>query len=87
MEGGREVSTQLENPLSMAPTNFDITFSPILKISFAFKLHWLKILKDPFVEDSTIVAPKISHIVVLPLFFETFMSLAEIVEKFGFWRT
>ena len=38
-------------------------FFPILKTLFV-ELEWLKILNDPFEEDSPIVAPEISHILV-----------------------
>ena len=41
---------------------FYVRFLPILKIYFVFKLKWLKILKDPFREESSVVAPEISHI-------------------------
>ena len=49
-------------PAVWHPKFFRIIFLRILKISFVFKLEWLKILKDLFKEDSAIVAPEISHI-------------------------
>ena len=42
-------------------SNLSIYLSlPMLKISFFFKLEWLKILKDILEEDYPIVAPEIS---------------------------
>ena len=38
-------------------------FLPVLKILFV-QHEWLKILKDPLKEDSLIVAPEISHILL-----------------------
>ena len=38
------------------PQTFHIIFLLMLKISFSFKLDWLKILKDTFEEDYPIVA-------------------------------
>ena len=47
-----------------------IIFLPILKILF-IELEWLKILKDPFEEDVSIVPSDISDI--LFTYFESFM--------------
>ena len=50
----------MEDPYGMRSSIFFyIKFLPILNILFVW-LEWLKILKDPFKEDSPIVAP--SHI-------------------------
>ena len=43
------------------PKLFHIVLLPILKICLS-RLEWLKILKDSLEEDSSIVAPEISHI-------------------------
>ena len=40
----------------------------MLKISFFFKLEWLKILKDIFEEDYQFVAIEISHIFIFPFY-------------------
>ena len=67
-------------------------FLPILKILFAL-LEWLKFLKGSLQEDSPIVAPAISHILFIYLFWfyllylrnsETFMGLVRMVKKFEF---
>ena len=47
----------------------------MLKISFFFKLEWLKILKDMF-ENYPIVATEISHNFIFPFYPESFLSLA-----------
>ena len=49
---------------------FHIIFLPKLKISFSFKLQWLKIFKDIFEEDYPIVATEISH----SLFFHSILN-------------
>ena len=48
----------------------------MLKISFFFKLEWLKILKDIFEEDYPIVATEISYNYILPFYSESFLCLA-----------
>ena len=48
----------------------------MLKISFFFKLEWLKILKDIFKENYPIVVTEISHNCIFPFYFESFLSLA-----------
>ena len=60
----------------MASQNFSCYLLPMLKISFFFKLDWLKILKDIFEEDYPIVACKISHNFIFPFYSESFLSLA-----------
>ena len=59
----------------------------MLKISFFFKLEWLKILKDIFEKDYPIVATEISHNFISLFYSEVFLCLAEMVEKFEFLRT
>ena len=55
---------------------FQVIFLPTLKISFFFKFEWLKILKDIFEEDCTIVATEISHNFIFPFCCESFLCLA-----------
>ena len=60
----------------MASPKFFVIFLPTLKISYFFTLDWLKILKDIFEEDYSIVANEISHNFIFPFYSESFLCLA-----------
>ena len=47
----------------------------MLKILFFFKFEWLKILKDVFEENYSIVATEISH-KIFPFYSKSFLNLA-----------
>ena len=63
-------------PIVWHSLNLHVIFLPVLKISFFFKLEWLKILKDIFEEDYPIVATEISRNFIFPFYSESFLSLA-----------